>query len=74
MKLPTAGTPREELLAEMRDQSALDVDWRNGKIWSLVYFAGDDVAELLKDAYEMFLYTNGLGPTAFRSLKKFEPR
>ena len=72
MKLPATGTPRDELLAELRDQSARDVDWRNGKIWSLVYYAGDDVGEILRDAYSMFLYTNGLGPTAFRSLKKFE--
>ena len=72
MKLPTTGTPREELREEMRAQSAGDVDWRHGKIWTLVYFAGDDVAELLADTYADFLYTNGLGPTAFRSLKKFE--
>lgn len=72
MKLPATGTPREELLAEMRDQSTRDVDWRHGKIWSLVYFADDGVQKLLNDASAMFLYTNGLGPTAFRSLKKFE--
>ena len=72
MKLPTTGTPREELEKEMRAQSALDVDWKNGKIWTLVYFAGDDVADLLSDTFSSFLYTNGLGPTAFKSLKKFE--
>ena len=72
MKLPTTGTPREELEKEMRAQSALDVDWKNGKIWTLVYFAGDDVADLLGDTFASFLYTNGLGPTAFKSLKKFE--
>ena len=72
MKLPATGTPRKELREEMRAQSAGDVDWRHGKIWTLVYFAGDDVAELLADTYADFLYTNGLGPTSFRSLKKFE--
>jgi len=72
MKLPATGTPREELREEMRAQSAGDVDWRHGKIWTLVYFAGDDVAQLLADTYADFLYTNGLGPTSFRSLKKFE--
>ena len=72
MKLPTTGRPREELEKEMRAQSALDVDWKNGKIWTLVYFAGDDVADLLSDTFSSFLYTNGLGPTAFKSLKKFE--
>jgi len=44
MKLPEKGTGREELLAEMRALQGSDADWRNGKIFSLVYFAGDDVA------------------------------
>src|SRR3989304_9990612 len=72
MKLPATGTPREALLDELRAEGARDVDWRHGKIWRRVYFASDEVGELLKDAYSMFLYTNGLGPTAFRSLKRFE--
>src|SRR3990170_2403895 len=72
MKLPTTGTPREELLSQMRASCSGDADWRGGRIWSLVYFAGDDVAEVLRDAYSMFIFTNGLCPTAFRSLKKLE--
>ena len=47
MKLSTTGKPHDELLAEMRAQQRDDADWHSGKIWSLVYFAGDDVAEVL---------------------------
>src|SRR5712691_9894517 len=72
MKLPTSGTAHTELTSQMRAALADDADWRGGKIWSLVYFAGDDVAEVLKEAYSLAFYTNGLGPGAFRSLKKFE--
>ncbi len=72
MKFPTQGTPHEQLLAEMRDALATDADWRGGRIWSLVYYAGDDVAAVLKDAYALAFFTNGLGPGAFKSLKKFE--
>ncbi|MGQ9571797.1 MAG: aminotransferase class V-fold PLP-dependent enzyme [Dehalococcoidia bacterium] len=72
MKLPATGKPREELMEEMQALTSLDVDWRNGRIWSLVYFVDDDLAQVLKDAYTMFFYTNGLSPMAFRSLKKFE--
>jgi len=72
MKLPTAGKPREELLAEMRGLQAGDADWRGGRMWSLVYFAGDDVAQVLKDAYATFIYGNGLSPMAFPSLRKLE--
>ena len=64
MKLPATGMSRDELNEELRAQRARDVDWKNGKIWTLVYYAGDDVAELLSDTFADFLYTNGLGPTA----------
>ena len=72
MKLPTTGRPRDEMFAQMRRDGEGDVDWRGGRIWSLVYFAGDDVAEVLKEAYTTFFYTNGLGPTAFPSIRHFE--
>jgi len=72
MKFPEAGTPRDELTSRLREAISRDADWRGGKIWSLVYFAGDDVAEVLKEAYATAFYSNGLGPGAFKSLKKFE--
>ena len=58
--------------AGVRAQQGEDEDWHRGKLWSLVYFAGDDVAEVLKEAYTTFLYTNGLSVAAFKSLRKFE--
>jgi glutamate/tyrosine decarboxylase-like PLP-dependent enzyme len=72
MKFPQLGTPRDELRSRLQDAISRDADWRGGKIWSLVYFAGDDVAEVLKEAYTEAIYSNGLGPGAFKSLKKFE--
>jgi len=72
MKFPDRGTPRDELTSRLREAISRDADWLGGKIWSLVYFAGDDVAEVLKEAYTTAFYSNGLGPGAFKSLKKFE--
>jgi glutamate/tyrosine decarboxylase-like PLP-dependent enzyme len=72
MKFPEKGTPHDELTSQLRDAISRDADWRGGKIFSLVYFAGDDVADVLKEAYTSAFYTNGLGPAAFKSLKKFE--
>ena len=72
MKLPTTGKPRDELLADMRGLQVDDANWRAGRMWSLVYFAGDDVADVLKDAYTTFIYGNGLSPMAFPSLRKLE--
>ena len=39
-----------------------DANWEGGRIWSLVYFAGEDVADVLRDAYSAAIFTNGLGP------------
>jgi glutamate/tyrosine decarboxylase-like PLP-dependent enzyme len=72
MNLPPNGKTREEVRSEIEEALSRDADWRGGKIWSLVYFAGDDVADVLKDAYNAAFFTNGLGPGAFKSLRKFE--
>ena len=72
MQFPEQGTSRDDLTSRLREAISRDADWRGGKIFSLVYFAGDDVAEVLKEAYTTAFYSNGLGPAAFKSLKKFE--
>ena len=72
MEFPEKGTSREEITVQLSDAISRDADWRGGKIFSLVYFAGDEVADVLKEAYTTAFYTNGLGPGAFKSLKKFE--
>ena len=64
--------PSEIVLERMRKLRERDANWRAGKTWSLVYHAGDEVTELLKEAYTMFFSENGLNPTAFPSLRKFE--
>jgi len=56
----------------MEAARAQDVDWRHGRSWSLVYYAGDEHTDFLKKVYSMFFSENGLSPTAFPSLQKFE--
>jgi sphinganine-1-phosphate aldolase len=70
--LPSQGTPAPEVLAAMHQVREHDARWQQGKTWSLVYHAGDEVTDLLKEAYTLFFSENGLNPTAFPSLKKFE--
>jgi glutamate/tyrosine decarboxylase-like PLP-dependent enzyme len=72
LKLPAQGTPKAELLARMESLRAGDADWRNGKTFSLVYFAGDELLDLVKQASGLFFSENGLSPIAFPSLKRFE--
>lgn len=70
--LPAKRTPAENVLATMRAARDRDAKWKDGKAWSLVFYAGDQVLELLKEAYTLFFSENGLNPMAFPSLKKFE--
>jgi glutamate/tyrosine decarboxylase-like PLP-dependent enzyme len=45
-----------------------DQDWRGGRVFSLVYSAGDDVHELLQDALSLYSAENGLNVLAFPSI------
>jgi len=70
--LPPEGRPRDQILAQMQALREHDVKWREGRVWSLVFHAGDEISELLKEAYGLFFSENGLNPTAFPSLRRFE--
>lgn len=72
MKLPAGSTTKSAVLDELRQAATGDADWRSGKTWSLVYNAGEDIEDLLKQAYLTFFSSNALSPMAFPSLRKFE--
>jgi glutamate/tyrosine decarboxylase-like PLP-dependent enzyme len=56
----------------MRARKRQDADWRAGRTWSLVYPAGHDVDEVLREAAELYLYENALNPFRFPSLRQME--
>ena len=70
--IPDKGIPEEKLMNEMEELKKEDTNWREGKVWSLVYHATDKHTEMLKKAYTMFFSKNALSPMAFPSLRKFE--
>ncbi|MFQ5400412.1 MAG: pyridoxal phosphate-dependent decarboxylase family protein [Anaerolineae bacterium] len=70
--LPEKGRPKKAVLAEMKASRGHDVAWREGKVFSLVFYAGEEAGELLKEAYNLFFSENALNPTAFPSLRRFE--
>ncbi len=72
MELPKQGIPREQVIARMMERKVADADWRAGKTWSLVYPAGEDVDEMLRDANDVYLYENALNPFRFPSLRQME--
>ncbi len=72
LPFPTHKKSKEEILNAMRDARDHDVQWQKGRAFSLVYRASNDVDELLKEASLLFFSENGLNPSAFPSLRKFE--
>ncbi len=72
IQLPPDGLSRDEVVARMEALRAHDVRWQQGRVFSLVYHAGEEVEDILKTAYTMFFSENGLNPTAFPSLRRFE--
>lgn len=71
-KMPDVGRAADEVLAELKGFAADDPDYRHGRLWSLVYYLDETHAGFLTKAYEAFSSANGLNPTAFKSLKRFE--
>ena len=66
--MPAAGLPRDEVMQQLMSMKRDDQDWRGGRVFSLVYSAGDDVHELLSDALSLYSAENGLNVLAFPSI------
>lgn len=75
---PAQGVAADQILQSMQRLREHDARWQEGKTWSLVYHLGDEasqfaaVPQILQDAFTMFFAENGLGPTAFPSLRRLE--
>jgi len=72
LAFPSHGSSKEDVLAKMRIARDHDVKWQQGRAFGLVYHINEEIDDLLKEAYTMFFSENGLNPTAFPSIRKFE--
>jgi glutamate/tyrosine decarboxylase-like PLP-dependent enzyme len=72
MKIPSKGLPKNEVLSAVEAARANDVPWREGKLYAYIFDGGKEVEEVGKQAYLAYLSENGLDPTSFPSLLKFE--
>ena len=70
--LPSKGHASEDVIRALEDLRHEDCDWAGGKIFCLVFHAGDEVTELAKRAYTTYFAENGLNPSVFPSLKRLE--
>lgn len=72
VRIPATGRSADGLLAEMAGFREHDADYRGGRTFSLVYWAGETHHELLQRAHSLYLAENALNPMAFKSVKRLE--
>lgn len=70
--IPLAGESSDHILQAIRAMKSQDVAWKEGKVWSLVYYADEEHDNLLKAASNEMFSTNYLNPLAFKSLHRME--
>lgn len=71
-RIPATGRPADRLLTEMESFRERDADYKGGRTFSLVYWAGEEHHDLLKRAHGLYMAENALNPLAFKSLKRME--
>jgi glutamate/tyrosine decarboxylase-like PLP-dependent enzyme len=70
--MPEQGADSEEILAQLEEFKGQDPRYKEGRVWSLVYYLDEQHSDFIKDSYHRFACENGLNPGAFKSLKKME--
>ena len=70
--MPEQGAASKDILQQLEAFKERDPRYKEGKVWSLVYYLNEEHSGFLKDAYHLFASENGLNPGAFKSLKKIE--
>jgi len=71
-RLPAHGLETATVLSRLDELAAEDRDWRGGRVFSLVYHAGDEVLDLLARAAGRFPAENALNTMAFPSLGRMQ--
>ena len=70
--IPVTGISALSIANSFDEMSAHDVQWRNGKAFSLAYNAGPEVLAVAEDAYRRFSGANALNTAAFPSLRQMQ--
>ena len=70
--LPEKSMARDDLFAALEDMKKDDLQYKQGRTFTLIYNAGQDVFDVGREAFAMYLTENGLSPFAFPSLKTLE--
>jgi glutamate/tyrosine decarboxylase-like PLP-dependent enzyme len=72
LNLPGKGMARDDVLSRLESMKRGDTDWNSGRMFSLIYNAGEEIRDITREAINIYFMENGLSPFAFPSLKKLE--
>jgi glutamate/tyrosine decarboxylase-like PLP-dependent enzyme len=72
VQIPATGQSAADVQSALEAARVRDLPWRTGRVFGYVYDAGEQVADVAKDAYMRYLTENALDPTEFPSLLRFE--
>jgi glutamate/tyrosine decarboxylase-like PLP-dependent enzyme len=72
MTLPSSGVPADQVLAQLDALKEHDVRWRDGRAFTLAYFAGPEVSAVADEAHRRFSTDNALNTDAFPSLRTIQ--
>ena len=70
--IPATGLSAQSIATSFDEMSAHDVQWRDGKAFSLAYNAGPEVLAVAEEAYRRFSGANALNTAAFPSLRQMQ--
>lgn len=70
--IPATGMSAQSIVTSFDEMSAHDVQWRDGKAFSLAYNAGPEVLAVAEKAYRRFSGANALNTAAFPSLRQMQ--
>jgi len=70
--MPVKGRDSAKILEKLEAFKEQDPQYKDGRVWSLVYYLDENHSDFIKDAYHLYACENGLNPGAFKSLKKLE--
>lgn len=72
MALPNAGMSPQTIFTHLDGLKGSDVRWREGRAFTLVYYAGEDVLAVAEEAYRRYSTENALNTDAFPSLRTIQ--
>lgn len=70
--MPEEGRPSADIARDLEAFKGRDPQYKDGRVWSLVYYVDEEHSDFIKDSYHRFACENGLNPGAFKSLKQME--